>query len=444
MVQFAQFNLKSPLLSALSYLGIEKPTLIQERSFAPIMSGVDVCGIAQTGTGKTLAYLLPCLQQWKFSKEKNPQIIIIVPTRELVLQVLASIQNLCIYISVTAVAVYGGVNINTQKLALSEGADIVVGTPGRLYDLIVDAAIKVKTVKRIVIDEMDEMLNLGFRTQIKNILDLLPTKRQNLLFSATITTDVADIMQQYFNNPQMVEAAPTGTPLKNIMQSGYVVPNYNTKKNLLHYILSTDTEITKAVVFASTKKIANDLFEFLEKDFEAVIGIIHSDKSQNFRFDMVNKFADGTCKILIATDIVARGIDISAVSHVINFDIPDEPENYMHRIGRTGRADKSGIAVTLLTERENDLLVNIETLMNQKLPINNNPEELVYSTILIDDELPKIKMKQALVKLPSIENKGAAFHEKSAKNQKVNFIVSRKDRMMKKYGKPKTRGQKKK
>ncbi|MEO5942432.1 MAG: DEAD/DEAH box helicase [Ferruginibacter sp.] len=441
-MKFEEFKLNKALLNSLDDLGISNATLIQERVFPIVMSGRDVCGIAQTGTGKTFAYLLPCMQLWKFDKEKNPQILVLVPTRELVKQVVDAIESLATYLSIATVGVYGGVNINTQKLALGRGADILVATPGRLYDLLLDGAFKTKNIKKLVIDEMDEMLNLGFRTQIKNILDLLPEKRQNLLFSATITEDVTAIINEYFASPEMVEAAPTGTPLKNIEQQGYCVPNYNTKKNLLHLVLAEDSTMTKVLVFAGTKKIADDLYENLLPTYGDKLGLIHSNKEQNHRFNTVNNFKNGTCSILIATDIVARGIDVSEVTHVINFDIPDVPENYMHRIGRTGRANKKGIAITLFSEFELKQVAAIEALMDLKLPLNDLPADLTLSTELIDDEMPKIKMKSVLVKMPKKELVGPSFHEKSAKNSKTNYVVSRKDRMMAKYGKKKTRGQK--
>ena len=237
---FSDLNLSAPLLNALAENGYINPTTIQHRVFPIVMSGRDVCGIAQTGTGKTFAYLLPLLRLWKFSKDKNPQILIIVPTRELVAQVVESVKELSTYMSVVALGVYGGVNINTQWTELQKGVDVLVATPGRLYDLAVNGAFKTKSIKKLVIDEMDEMLNLGFRIQIKNILDLIPAKRQNLLFSATITDEVEKLMDTYFNNPERVEAAPTGTPLENIEQVYYATPNFYTKINLLHLLLSQE------------------------------------------------------------------------------------------------------------------------------------------------------------------------------------------------------------
>ena len=300
-----------------------------------------------------------------------------------------------------------------------------------------------KTIKKLVIDECDEMLNLGFRTQLNNILDLLPPKRQNLLFSATITEEVDALMSTYFNDPERIEAAPTGTPLENISQLGYKVPNFYTKVNLLKYLLDSDAEMNKVLVFVATKKLADKLFEELQELYPGTMGVIHSNKEQNNRFNTVKQFQDGSYRFIIATDIVARGLDIAEVSHVINFDIPEVPENYIHRIGRTGRADKQGVAIAFITEREEDYRVAIETLMKYEIPINKLPGDLEISDVLTPDEMPKVFMKTELIKLPKREEGGGAFHEKLAKNKKVNKKVRHADKMKEKYGKPKKRGKKK-
>lgn len=439
---FNDLNLSNPLLKALDELGIRHPTTIQQKVFSVVMSGRDVCGIAQTGTGKTFAYLLPCLRLWKFSKDNAPQVLVIVPTRELVTQVVDAIKALTPYMSVNALGIYGGVNINTQKMAVAEKTDVIVATPGRLYDLILDGSFKAKSIRQLVIDEMDEMLNLGFRTQVKNILDLLPAKRQNLLFSATITPDVESIMDEYFNNPERVEAAPTGTPLDNIEQAKYHVPNFNTKVNLLTLLLQQTKSMTKLLVFTASRAMADELYERMESQFPGVVGVIHSNKEQNHRFNTVKQFKEDKYRFIIATDIVARGIDISEVTHVINFDLPDTAENYIHRIGRTGRADKKGIAISFVTEREQKFLQKIEALMKYEVPTLDLPAELEIAEVLEEFEKEVVHMKEIQLKIPKKEDNGA-FHEKSAKNSKVNNVISRKDRMMKKYGKPKTRGQKK-
>jgi ATP-dependent RNA helicase RhlE len=440
---FQQLNLNTALYSALDDLGYTTPTTIQHKVFPIAMSGKDVCGIAQTGTGKTIAYLLPCLRQWTFDKNKNPQILVVVPTRELVVQVVETVKLLSAYMSLDVVGVYGGVNINTQQLEVEKGADILVATPGRFFDLAMNGAFKTKYIKKLVIDEVDEMMNLGFRTQLRNIMDLLPPKRQNLLFSATITEEVESLMETYFNAPVRVEAAPTGTPLENIEQSRFDVPNFYTKVNLLEQMLEQDASMTKVLVFTATKKLADQLFESLEQRFAGSMGIIHSNKEQNHRFNTVNKFKDGTYRFIIATDIVARGIDIAEVTHVVNFDTPDVPENYIHRIGRTGRFDKKGIAISFTTEKELPFIMAIEQLMQYTIPVNELPIDLSISDELTEDEKPKVYMKEPYVKPKKKSDAGPAFHEKKAKNQKTNVKVRRKDAMKKKYGKPIKRGAKK-
>ncbi|RFM36920.1 DEAD/DEAH box helicase [Chitinophaga silvisoli] len=441
---FDELNLSKPLLNALSDLGYTTPTTIQAKAFSVVMSGQDVCGIAQTGTGKTFAYLLPCLRQWKFSKERYAQILVVVPTRELVTQVVEAVKKLTPYMNVEVAGFFGGVNMNPQMVTANGKLDVVVATPGRLVDLVLSGALKLKAIKRLVIDEVDEMLNLGFRPQLKHILDLLPAKRQNLLFSATITPEVEDLMEVYFNAPVTIEAAPAGTPRENISQTAYAVPNFNTKVNLLELLLKTHEEMSKVLIFAATKELANQLFEQVETKFPERVGVIHSNKEQNHRFNTVKKFKSGEYRFLIATDIIARGIDIEDVSHVLNFDVPEVPESYLHRIGRTGRADKHGKSIIFYTGREKDGLERIQALMNYEIPLVPLPDDLEISDVLTDDEKPEVKMKNFLVALPKLETYGPAFHEKKAKNKKVNVKISHKEKMQLKYGKPKTRGAKKK
>jgi ATP-dependent RNA helicase RhlE len=441
---FEELNLSAPLLNALDDMGLMYPTTIQRKIFSVIMSGRDVCGIAQTGTGKTFAYLLPCLRLWKYSKDRMPQILIIVPTRELVVQVVEEVKKLAAYLTLEVLGVYGGVNMKPQALAVEEGCDVLVATPGRLLDLALNGSLKTKSIKRLVIDEVDEMLNLGFRTQLNRILEVLPEKRQNLMFSATMTDEVEALIDKYFDLPERVEAAPTGTPLVNIDQVLYQAPNFNTKVNLLELMLDTNADMTKVLVFAATKKLADELYDALEPKFAGAVGVIHSNKSQNHRFNTVDQFQAGNYRFIIATDLIARGLDIAEVTHVVNFDTPEVPEAYIHRIGRTGRADKKGIAITFVTPRELENLERIEALMNYKVPIVALPEQLEISNVLTEDEMPKVKMKEIQIRLPKREESGPAFHEKSAKNQKVNIKVRHADKMMKKYGKPKKRAAKKK
>jgi ATP-dependent RNA helicase RhlE len=440
---FEELNLTKPLLKALTEAGYTTPTTIQQKVFSVTMSGKDVCGIAQTGTGKTFAYLLPTLRQLEFSKDRLPQLLILVPTRELVVQVAEEVKKLGAYLTLQVVGVYGGGNIKVQMAELKTGADVVVATPGRLVDLALNGSLKTKAIKKLIIDEVDEMLNLGFRTQLKNILDLLPQKRQNLLFSATITEEVENLMQTYFNNPVRIEAAPVGTPLENIEQRAYEVPNFYTKVNLLDLLLDQNEDMNKVLIFVATKKLADQLYGQLELGYLNKIGVIHSNKEQNHRFNTIRQFHDGTYRILIATDIIARGLDVAEVSHVFNFDIPEVPENYIHRIGRTGRADKKGVAISFITEREKEFQTLIEELMDYQIPLVALPETLKISDILTPDEEPKIFMKNIDTKLPKRESVGPAFHEKAAKNQKVNVRRNHAQEKMQKYGRPIKRSGKK-
>lgn len=431
---FNDLKLNKALLNALSDLEFTQPTTIQKKVFSPIMAGNDVLGIAQTGTGKTIAYLLPLMNLWKYSKKRAPEILILVPTRELVAQVVEDVCKLATYTNISVTGVYGETNIKVQMAAINAGVDIVVATPGRLLDLILNGTISSKTIKKLVIDEVDEMLNLGFRTQLQGILDLLTGKRQTLMFSATITEIVEEFIEKNFSFQQRIEAAPTGSPLTNITQTGYKVPNFNTKVNFLEYLLSKDKEMTKVLIFTATKKIADELNTKMESNFPDRLAVIHSNKSQNSRFKTVEQFESGICSILIATDVIARGLDVSAVSHVINMDVPPVPENYIHRIGRTGRAGHKGIAITMITEADQEFQEKVEALMGQEIPIHDLPTDVEISEVLRPEEMPKINMKNIVVKKMKVIPKGQAFQEKSEKNKKVNIKVTREDAKKKKYG----------
>jgi len=439
-VTFQDLNLNTPLLNALEDLKFETPTPIQEQAFSTIMSGKDVVGIAQTGTGKTFAYMLPILRMLKYSEQKNPRILVMVPTRELVVQVVEEIEKLAAYINVRVAGVYGGVNINTQHQDLLQGQDIVVATPGRLYDLVIRRAVQLKSIQKLVIDEVDVMLDLGFRFQINNILELIPDNRQNIMFSATMTEAVEELIDANFKTPEKISVAISGTPLDNIEQRGYKIPNFHTKANFLKELLKDKETYSKVLIFVGYKRLADRLFEILNLEFEEECTIIHSNKSQNYRLRSIRQFGEGFCRILVATDVMARGLDIEHVSHVINFDTPEYPENYMHRIGRTGRAERQGISFLLTTEKEEENLEKIETLMRMEVPQFELPESVEVSTILIPEEQPKVFEINNPNK--NEDAPGPAFHEKSAKNQKVNLGGSYRREIAKKYKKPKTRGDK--
>ncbi|MES2138639.1 MAG: DEAD/DEAH box helicase [Bacteroidota bacterium] len=418
---FDELNLNKPLISALDDLGYINPTPIQEKAFPVIMSGKDVVAIAQTGTGKTFAYLLPMLRQLKYSDKKHPRILIVVPTRELVLQIVREIEKLTSYMNVRYQGVYGGTNINTQKQLVYDGLDILVATPGRLVDLALTGLLRLKDIQKLVIDEVDQMLSLGFRQQLISFLETLPAKRQNLMFSATMTEDVEKVIAKYFYEPFKIEIAAHGTPLDKIIQKGYHVPNFYTKVNLLEYLLN-DVELSKVLVFVENKKLADRLFELLEKKLVDQVGVIHSSLSQNNRISALKSFHDGRKRVLIATDIIARGLDISDVTHVINFDTSRLPEDYIHRIGRTGRANKAGVAISFINEAEQEYQFEIENLMNKEIPIEPFPAAVQISKVYTEEEKPSIIDKNIkrinAIKIPIGQG---AFHEKKEKNKKVNL-----------------------
>jgi ATP-dependent RNA helicase RhlE len=439
---FRDLNLKKPLWNALDDLGYQTPTTIQAAGFNVMMSGKDTVGIAQTGTGKTLAYLLPCLCMWKFSKDPHPQILIIVPTRELVAQVVTEAEKLAMHMNVAVGGVYGGANMNTQASMVLQGLDILVGTPGRILDLARSGSLQLKHIKKVVIDEVDETLSLGFRPQLLQIFEFLPAKRQHMVFSATLSEDVSLFLDDYLITPVRVEAARAGLPLDKIDQTAYHVPNFLSKVALLRNLIDHAEESSKILVFVSSRALADLLFEAVEEDFADSMGIIHSNKAQNFRFDTVQKFQEGVIRVLIATDLIARGIDVTDVSHVINFDIPESPENYIHRIGRTGRADKNGVAITFVAEKDEAALLAIQELMQRELPFTEVAEDVVFTEELLEFEKPKIVIPGKTIKLPSRENRGDSFHEKKAKNKKVNVRYDHKKAMQEKYGKPKKKRKK--
>lgn len=418
MSTFLDLDLPKSLQKAIDELGFTTPTPIQERAMPVIMSGRDMMGIAQTGTGKTFAYLLPILKQWKFMATDTPRVLILVPTRELVVQVADEVEKLTKYMSVRVLGVYGGVNINTQKTLVYQGVDILVGTPGRVMDLALDNVIRFDALQKLVVDEFDEILNLGFRFQVTSILTMLKEKRQNILFSATMTDEVDEMLNEFFDFPEEVSLAPSGTPLEKIAQTGYVVPNFLTKINLLKQLLE-DEAMERVLVFVNNKKTADLVMTALDDDFSGQFGVIHSNKSQNYRLNTMAEFQRGELRGIVTTDVMARGLDISDITHVINMEFPEVPEQYIHRIGRTGRADKEGTAISFISPREEEIQLAAEVLMEKEITLLSMPENVRIEEKLLEFEKDKKKVK-FLLKRPKLEG-GGAFHDKKDKNKKVNL-----------------------
>jgi ATP-dependent RNA helicase RhlE len=440
MTTFKNLNLSKPLLRAVDDLGFKTPTPVQQEVFSVLLSGKDVVGVSQTGTGKTLAYMLPLLQELKFSNQIQPRILILVPTIELVTQLVEQIESYAKYVNVRVLGIHGGTNINNQKIQAAEGTDIVVATPGRLYDLSLNSSLQLKSIKKLVIDEVDVMLDLGFRFQLTNIFELLPERRQNIMFSATMTEEVDELIDDFFVSPTKISIAVSGTPLENISQQCYAVKNFYTKINLLAHLLNDKDTFSKVLVFVASKKNADKLFDKLEEEFSSEVSVIHSNKTQNYRAKSIEKFDSGKSRILVATDVMARGLDLNEITHVVNFDTPIYPENYMHRIGRTGRAEKLGNSILFYTEKEEESKIAIEALMLYEIPQIEFPAEVEISKQLLAEEETKISENHN--RNLKLEGHGEGFHEKKEKNKKVNLGGSYRRELAKKYKKPKTKGDK--
>lgn len=441
MHTFEDFKIKRQLLNALTEQGIYKPTPIQLASYSCILAGRDFVGIAQTGTGKTIAYLLPVLQELKYSDQASPRVLILLPTRELVIQTVKEIEKLTPYLNVRTFGVYGGTNINTQKKAIVAGLDIIVGTPRRVYDLALSGVLRLNAIRKLVIDEVDIMLDFGYKTQLEHIFDYLPAKRQNVLLSATMTAYVDQLIDGFLVNPVKETISISGTRLDTIRQEAYEVPNFYSKANLLNHLLQDAETFSKVLIITGSKVSADRLFETL--DFGPDTALIHAGKEQNYRNKSLEQFSDGTSRILIATDVISRGIDIDKIAVVISFDTPFYPENYIHRIGRTGRAEQEGRAILLYSEKETPLKKAIEDLMNYEIPSAAFPEGVEISSRLTPEE----KMKPLALPEKVLHDKhdiaGPAFHEKLAKNSKEIPKEKAYHRKLKeKYKKPQRRGDK--
>ncbi|MDD3859326.1 MAG: DEAD/DEAH box helicase [Bacteroidales bacterium] len=417
---FSELRISTPLLNALEDLEFVYPTAIQHKCFRRITSGIDVVGIAQTGTGKTFAYLLPILNQLDFSSQKHPRVIIIVPTRELVVQVQKEVEKLSKYKNLRIKAVYGGANINTQKEYIYKGGlDILIGTPGRIYDIALSGLLRFSSIKKLVIDEVDEMLNLGFRPQIEQIMAMLPTKRQNLMFSSTLSEDVKLFISNFFYNPEIIQVDNPNTPVEKIVQKVYFVPNFNTKLNFLKNLIENSEEFVKNIVFVANKKQADIIYEKLSENENTEIGVIHSNKSQNFRFNVIKSFEKSKIRTLVATDVVARGLDFNDISHVISFSPPENAADYIHRIGRTGRAEKEGNSIMFVSPYEETGYIEVKKIAGKNFYEEEIPSTIPISKILVEDEKPAINQK-LIVKTPGLKNSGGAYHNKSEKKLKEN------------------------
>jgi ATP-dependent RNA helicase RhlE len=369
-LSFKELKLIDPLLKAIHKEGYETPTPIQSQAIPVVLSGRDLLGCAQTGTGKSAAFILPILQQLNSlpNKEKAVKALVLAPTRELAIQINESIATYGQLLPLKHQVVYGGVNINTQISGLKKGIDILVATPGRLLDLVGQRVLTLRAVSHFVLDEADRMLDMGFIHDIKKVVALLPIKRQTLFFSATMPPEITKLANTLLKNPVRVEVTPVSSTAEKVTQVVYAVDKANKPKLLLHLLKSEVRD--HVLVFTRTKHGADRLVKFLAKQ-GVQAAAIHGNKSQNARQNALQAFKNGQLKVLIATDIAARGIDVEELKFVINFDLPNEPETYVHRIGRTGRAGASGKALSFCDLEERPYLQSINNLTNQAIPVIN-------------------------------------------------------------------------
>lgn len=365
---FNELGLNKELLKAVHELGYTNPSPIQQGSIPALIEGRDLLGIAQTGTGKTASFALPTLQLLAQSQHASSKIrvLALTPTRELAIQVAESYENYGKHLKLKTAVVYGGVKIQSQIRSLKHGCDILVATPGRLLDLSRQGFVDFKDLKILILDEADRMLDMGFLPDVKRIIGLLPRKRQNILFSATMPKDINDLSMNLLKNPVKVEVAAVSSTSDQVEQTVYFVNRSNKQKLLLH--IHEDPSTYKILVFVRTKAIANRVVKLLQKN-KIAAEAIHSNKSQNARQRALQNFSGEKTRTLVASDIAARGLDVDDITHVINYDLPNIPETYVHRIGRTGRAAATGKAISFCDGEERPYLKGIEKLIGKKIPV---------------------------------------------------------------------------
>ena len=410
---FEDFNFNRQVLNAIADAGYTEPTPVQQKAIPPIMNGQDVMGIAQTGTGKTAAYVLPIIIKLKYAQGDHARALIVSPTRELAMQIEDNVRAYSKYTDLRTVVLYGGLGPKTQIENINKGVDIIVATPGRLMDIYLAGHIVTKTLQVLVLDEADKMMDMGFMPQINRILEVVPRKRQNLLFSATMSDKIHQLAGNFLEFPTVIEVTPQATPAQTIKQKLYHVSNVKTKINLLRKLLDAEENvITKLIVFCKTRAVAEDVYKYLVRKYnQKEVKVLHANKGQNTRINSINSFKEDEVKILVATDVAARGIDVSNVSHVINFDVPIIIEDYVHRIGRTGRALATGEALTFYTEAEKYYIRKIEKLIRQTIPVMPLPPEVFVEETPYEERQAMAREIDTQKRKEDPDFKGA-FHEK--------------------------------
>ena len=409
---FEQFKLNRQLFNAVAELGFTTPTPVQLRAIPLLLAGQDLLGIAQTGTGKTAAFGLPLLMKTKYAQGRYPRAVVLAPTRELVIQLTDHLKALAKFTDLRFAALYGGLGPKAQTELLASGIDIVISTPGRLWELYSAGKLTLKDVKTLILDEADRMLDMGFAPQIRRLLEVLPRKRQNALFSATMPERVVKLSEEFLEAPQRVEVSTQATPAETVSQLLYRAPNKATKLAALRSLMTADEAAwSRVLVFARAKPTVEAIAESLRDAKIGPVRVLHGNKGQNARLSAMDDFKAGHVRVLVATDVAARGIDVTGVSHVVNFDVPAAYDDYVHRIGRTGRAGLEGASITFATPAETWHIRNIETIIRQMLPVAELPAGITPSATLPEEAQQQAREIDHQKRLADPNFKGA-FHEK--------------------------------
>ena len=411
---FEELKIAKSILKALNEIGFVEPTPIQQQAIPKINSGVNIVGVAQTGTGKTAAYLLPLLTKLRKPEGVDPRVVIIVPTRELSIQVGEDVAELTAYSELRHAAIFGGIGWTKHAELLEPGIDILIATPGRMWDLYQAGALSLRKVKYLVVDEADRMLDLGFLPQLKQLQEVIPSKRQNLLFSATFSENIEKLAEEFLDYYEKLEIAPTATPVEKVTQIAYRVPNYRTKLNLIEALLEDEETFKRVVIFVKTKEHAEGVFKVVQRKTEGEIRILHSNKGQNARINSIQAFKSGEVRVLITTDVSARGMDVSMVSHVINFDIPNDYEDYIHRIGRTARAGNKGDAITMVDPSDEWHWQKINELIRMDIELREMPETVEVIETEFNENQDHLREIDRQRKIDDPTYRGA-FHKKKNK-----------------------------
>ena len=411
---FSELKVTRQYLDVLEDMGISSPTEIQEKAIPRIRAGQDVIGIAQTGTGKTLAFLLPVMAMLSHSQGKGPRCVVLTPAKELALQIAEVAKQLAAKTDLRVEVIFGGVGHRAQQERLELGCDLVVATPGRFMELYMRHAFSTGHISHLILDEADRMMDFGFMLQLRKLLEILPQKRQNLLFSATYPEKTEAMAEEFLLWPTRVEASPESTAVQTVDQSGYRADNFETKLNLLTALLNEEDVDTQVLLFVREKDQAERIGARLFERVSRSVKTLHANKGQNSRIHAMDAFKAGEIRFLVATDVASRGIDVPKLDLVVNVTVPRDPHDYIHRIGRTGRAMREGRALTLVDPSENAALRRIDTLLGKALPLLPLPAEVKV------EPTPRWEA-QAMARSIDREKRKAdptfkgAFHEKKRK-----------------------------